>query len=245
MTRDKRVSCSDRGQVGGGEIRHGDCLVDTLIQCGLDRQMRRAPLLIASHLAVAGGVYAFTDRRPVDTEVKHTGYFTVDTTKVLATTVDSLRQENKLLVFSYKGSAKVRAEQIWLWLFGGRQELIVPAAVSYYVDLSDLSLADVSYNESAKLVTVRLPKVTLGDIAFQPENATTINGGILTWSEEQVEALRKLNYGNARRAMVVQAQQPGLLDAAKRQARSDITGLFEIPLRIAGQPEVKVVTTFN
>ena len=36
-----------------------------------------APALIVSHLAVAGGVYAFTDRRPVDTEVRHTGYFTV------------------------------------------------------------------------------------------------------------------------------------------------------------------------
>ena len=207
--------------------------------------MASAPLLIVSHLAVAGGVYALTDRRPVDTEVKSTGYFQVDTTRVLSATVDSLRDENRLLVFSYKGSATVQAERSWLWLFGGRQELIVPAAVSYYVDLSDLSLADVSYNQTAKIVTVRLPRVTLGDIAFQPENATTINGGILTFSEGQVEALRKLNYRNARRAMVAQAQQPGLLNAARKQASTNIAGLFEIPLRIAGQPDVKVVTTFR
>lgn len=207
--------------------------------------MGNGALLIVSHLAVAGGVYALTDRRPVDTEVKNEGYFRVDTTKVLATTVDSLRDEQRMLVFSYKGTAKVQAERSVWWLFGGRQELIVPGVVNYYVDLSDLSLGDVSFNEAAKVVTVRLPKVTLGDIAFQPENATTINGGILTWDDDQVEALRKLNYRNARRAMVAQAQQPGLLNTARKQVRSNITRLFEIPLRIAGQPDVKVVARFD
>ena len=117
----------------------------------------------------------------------------------------------------------------------------MPAVVNYYVDLSQLSLADVSYNKAAKIVTVRLPRVTLGDIAFQPENATTINGGLLTWDDDQVEAMRKLNYRSARRAMVAQAQQPGLLNAAKRQAKANVTAYFEIPLRIAGQPNVKVV----
>ena len=201
--------------------------------------------LIASHLAVAGGVYALTDRRPVDTEVKHTGFFTVETTKVLATTVESLRDENRLLVFSYKGNARVGAERKLIWPFRGRQELNVPAVVNYYLDLSDLTLADVAYNEAAKVVTVRLPAVTLGDIAFQPENASTVNGGILTFGEGTVEALRRLNYKNARRAMVAQAQQPGLLNAARRQARNDVENYLTIPLRIAGQPDVKVVAVFK
>jgi len=204
-----------------------------------------APALIASHLAVAGVTYGLTDRRPVDTETNHTGFFQVETTKVLATTVESLREEANLQVFSYKGNAKVKAERTKWWLFGGRQELSVPAVVNYYVNLSGLSLADVSYNETAKIVTVRLPRVTLGDIAFQPENATTMNGGVLTWDDDQTEALRKLNYKNARRAMVAQAQQPGLLNAARRQATSNIASLFEIPLRIAGQPDVKVLATFR
>ena len=204
-----------------------------------------APLLIVSHLAVAGGVYAFTDRRPVDTEVKNKGFFSVETTKVLSATVESLREENKLLVFSYKGNAKVSAEHRWLWLFDGRQELSVPAVVNFYVDLSQLTYSDLSFDKQSKLVTVRLPKVTLGDIAFQPENATTINGGVLTWDDDQVEALRKLNYKNARRALVAQAQQPGLLNIAKRQATTNVTSMFEIPLRIAGMPDVKVVATFK
>nr|WP_274604055.1 DUF4230 domain-containing protein [Sphingomonas sp. CFBP 13720] len=156
-----------------------------------------------------------------------------------------MRDENRLLVFSYKGAANVRAERTVWWLFGGRQELSVPAVVNYYVNLSDLTLADVAFNEKAKIVTVRLPKVTLGEIAFQPESATTTNGGILTYDEDQIEALRKLNYRAARKAMVAQAQQPGLLNAARRQAKTNVVSLFEIPLRIAGQPDVRVVATLD
>jgi hypothetical protein len=205
----------------------------------------KGAFLIATHLGAAALGWAVTDKRPVDTEVKHDGFFQITTSKVLATTVESLRDESKLLVFSYKGSAKVQAEKVSWWMFAGRQELSVPAVVNYYVDMSGLTLDDLSYNDTAKIVTVRLPKLTIGDIAFQPENATTINGGVLTWDEDQVEALRKLNYKAARRAMVAQAQQAGLINAAKRQAVTNITSYFEIPLRIAGQPDVKVVATFR
>ncbi len=202
-------------------------------------------MLIVSHLAVAGGVYALTDRQPVDMEVRHTGFFTAETTKVLATTVESLRDENRLLVFSYKGNARVSAERTRFWLLTGSQELNVPAVVNFYLDLSNLTLADVAYNAAAKIVTVRLPKVTLGDVAFQPENASAVNGGVLTYGEGTVEALRKLNYKNARRAMVAQAQQPGLLNEAKRRAIFNVQNYFEIPLRIAGQPDVRVIATFR
>ncbi len=203
------------------------------------------PALIATHLGAVAVGWAVTDKRPVDEQVKHTGFFQIDTTKVLATTVESLRDENRLLVFSYKGDARVRTERTKWWLFGGRQELSVPAVVNYYVDLSDLTLADVSFNETAKLVTVRLPKLTIGDVAFQLENSTTINGGLLTWDDDQVEAMRKLNYVSARRAMVAQAQQTGLINAARRRAIENVSNYFEIPLRIAGRPDVKVIATFR
>jgi len=159
--------------------------------------------------------------------------------------VESLKQENRLLVFSYKGAATVETGRSILWIFRGNQQLQVPAVVNYYLDLSQLTLSDVTYDERAKLVRVRLPKLTIGDIAFQPENATTINGGILSFSDEQVEDLRKLNYAAARKAMVAQSQQKGLVDAAKRQAIANIQNYFEIPLRIAGLPDVKVTASFQ
>ena len=189
--------------------------------------------------------YWVAPRELLDNEVIHKGFFRTDTRKVLSATVESLRLDNKLLVFSYKGAADVAVTRSRWIIFEGRQQLRVPAVVNYYIDMSKLTMANVAFNEQAKLVTVKLPSLEMGDVAFQPENATTINGGLLTFSEDEVEELRKLNYQNARRAMIKQAQGKGLIDVAKNNARTNIQTYFEIPLRIAGQPDVKVVAAFE
>lgn len=204
-----------------------------------------APLLIASHLAVAGGVYAAIDKRPVDTEVQHEGYFSVTTSHILAATVASLREEAKLEVFSFKSSPQVVTDRTRFYLFGIHQRLVVPATINFYLPLSDLSVADASYDERAKIVTIKLPRLTIGDVAFEPEKATTINGGLLSFSETEVEEIRKLNYAQARRAVVAQAQQAGFINIAKRQAIATVEQYFSIPLRIAGLPNVKVIATFK
>lgn len=201
--------------------------------------------LAASHLAVFGVGWALAPDQAVDEEVQQSGFVKVQTAKVLEATIESLRTENKLLFFSYKGSAKVVASRTYYKFFSGRQELQIPAVVNYYLDLSELTLANVTFEEKAKIVRVRLPKLKLGDIAFQPENAMSVSGGVLSWNDYQVEALRKLNYQTARKAMVRQSQQKGLVDAAKKQAVENITNYFEIPLRVAGLPDVKVVATFD
>lgn len=184
-------------------------------------------------IAFAAG-YWFAPREMLDEEAAYSGMLRVDTTKVLSATVESLREESKLLVFSYKGTAKVRAARSRFWVLGGKQELSVPAVVAYHIDLNKLTMANVGFNEKAKLVTVKLPPLQVGEIAFQPENATTINGGLLTFSESEVEALRKLNYQTARKAMVKQAQGQGLINMAKRRARENITTLFENPCALPG-----------
>lgn len=200
--------------------------------------------LLLLPIATFGLGYWVAPKEQLDREVEQSGFLQVDTKQVLATTVESLREENKMLVYSYKGMARVKVKRTKLWLFGGTQLLIVPAVVNYYIDLQDLTLADVQYDEKTKIVRVKVPRVTLGDIAFQPEQATTTNGGLLTWSQDQVDELQKLNYASARRAITAQAQGRGLVTAARRRAINNVQSYFEIPLRIVGQPDVKVVATF-
>ena len=201
-------------------------------------------MLVGSSLAAFGVGYVVAPKERLDTEVENRGFFSTTSSTVLSATVDSLRYENKLLVFSYKGTAKVRAEIDGLFFFNGEQNLIVPASVNYYLDLSQLTLADVVFDEKAKLVRVKLPKLQIGDIAFQPENSMTVNGGLLTFNAGQIEKLNRVNYKAARRAMVKQAQGKTLVANAQRQAQANIAILFEIPLRVAGLPDVKVVATF-
>ena len=189
--------------------------------------------------------YAVAPREMLDEEVHYDGLFRTDTTKVLSTTVASLRLENKLQVFAFKGGARVWAKTTRIFILSGRQELYVPAVVNYYLDLSKLTAADVQLDEKTKQVTVKLPPLQVGEIAFQPENATTSNGGILTFSQAEVDELTRLNYTTARKTMVKQAQQASIIAMAQRQARESIVRYFEIPLRIVGRPDLKVVATFS
>ena len=207
----------------------------------------RVPLsfLMGSSLTAFGIGYIVAPTEPLDTEVTDSGFLSKTTTQVLSATVQSLRKENKLQVFTYKGATKVSTGTDGLLFFNGAQELNVPAMVNYYLDLNELTFADVTFDEKAKLVRVLLPKLQIGDIAFQPEQATTVNGGLLTFGEGYVEAFRKKNYASARKAMVAQAQGKDIVAEAKEQAVEAVTNYFEIPLRIVGQPDVKVVATFK
>lgn len=203
------------------------------------------PGILLTGAAGLGAGYALAPKEILDEKVEQSGLLRIDTTKVLSTTVESLRSENSLVVYSYKGTATVKATRTTWWIFKGEQRLIVPYAVDYRLNLSNLTLDKVEYNKAAKIVTVHLPKLSMSNVAFQPEHATTINGGILTYDDDTVQELGKLAYKTARTAATKQAQQNGMVDVAKRQARENVQAYFEIPLRIAGHPDVKVVATFD
>src|SRR5690348_8481173 len=113
------------------------------------------PALLITHAAAIGAGYYLAPREILDNEVEHAGFFQVDTKKVLAATVESLRSENKLVVWSYKGTATVRVERSKWWIFGGRQTLTVPAVITYHLDLSGLTLENANYNEAQKIVRVQ------------------------------------------------------------------------------------------
>lgn len=201
--------------------------------------------LVVTHLvAVAVGFWS-APVKLFDQTVKQSGLFTTDTMQVLSATVLSLRAENKLLVYSYKGEAHVVVHRTEFWVIPGTQKLTVPATVFYVLDLSDLTLDRVHYDERAKLVTVTLPPLKLGDVAFQPEAAQTDNGGLLTYNQATVDELNQLAFGEARRAFTKEAQEKTLVEAAQRQAKENIQSYFEVPLRIVGKPEVRVVATFD
>ena len=203
-------------------------------------------------MAAFGLGYLVAPKEQLDSEVQYTGIMTTETHKVLSATVESLRSENKMLVFVYKGSVTVESKTQYRipgtdrYLPGveGVQTLVVPFVNNYYLDLSKLTLGDISYNEQERRVTVRLPAVEMGDVAFQPERAVIINNGLLTFSQATVDELMRKSYGSARRAAIAQAQQPGMKQQAQKNAVANVQTYFEIPLRIVGQPDVKVVATF-
>jgi len=202
-------------------------------------------LLALTHLLAAGAGFAVAPRELLETEVVHNGFFQTDTKRVLAAAVESLRAENKLLIYSYKGFAAVSAERDGFLFLDGHQDLIVPAAVSYFVDLSRLTAEQVTFDEASRIMTINLPPLVMGDVAFEPEGARTSNGGLLTFDQDEVDELSRLNYASARKAFVKQAQGQAIVEAAEREARANIQSVLALPLRIVGRPDIAVVARFT
>lgn len=204
----------------------------------------RWKVLAATHLLAAGAGFALAPRELLETEVRSAGFFTTDTRRVLSAAVDGLRSDGTLIVLRVKGTATVSTDRDGFLLLDGHQVLVVPATVSIGVDLSRLSMGDVTYDEAAGLVTVRLPPLTMSDVAFEPEGARTVNGGLLTFSQAQVDQLGRANYAAARRAFIKQVQGTELVTAARAAARASVEGYFQMPLRAAGRGDVRVVASF-
>ena len=205
----------------------------------------RWKVLAATHLLAFGAGFALAPREMLETEVRSAGFFTTDTRRVLSAAVDGLRSDGTLVVLRVKGTATVSTDRDGFLLLDAHQVLVVPATVSLGVDLSRLSMEDVAYHEDAGLVTVRLPPLTMSDVAFEPEGARTVNGGLLSFSQAQVDQLSRGNYAAARRAFIKQVQGAELVGAARTAAKNSVQTYFEMPLRAAGLADVRVVATFD
>lgn len=189
--------------------------------------------------------YKTAPREILDTNVKSAGFLSRETTRVLSATVESLRSENQLVVYRFSGEVRVSIEKTALaGLLNGQQELYVPATVVYYLDMKDLNEEDVTYDERSKLVLVKLPALKLDDVAFQPERSRQINNGLMTLSAEVVSELERKNYSQARNTFIKMAQQPSIMENARRQAEVSVKSYFEVPLRVVGNPDVKVRAYF-
>jgi hypothetical protein len=199
-------------------------------------------------LAVVAGLsffvgYKLAPREILDSEVKHVGILVFDTKKVLSATIESLKSESRLVSYSYVGNQNVAISRSYWRLFNGNQQLIVPATVSYFVELAELTESSVTYNDVTNTVTITAPRLLLS-VDFDPRRATTVNSGLMTFSDSEVQALTKLNYDTARKSAVKQGQQSELVRLARERSKENIKRLFEIPLRVAGNTEVKILVKF-
>ena len=169
--------------------------------------------------------------------------FRVDVQRVLGPAIISLKAENKLIVYRFSGDARVRTT-ISYGPIRGDQQLIVPGTVVYFVDMAEFGPKDVRYDKASETVEIKLPPLRLGDIAFQPEQATEINGGLITMNNSIVAELVRDNYAGARHQFLEIANSQQNIDAAKAQAIKDVTAQFEVPLRTVGHKDTKVSVHF-
>lgn len=210
----------------------------------MDINLRHAALTLAAVAGVSFVVgYQVAPREILDSTVEHVGFLTVDTKKVLSATIESLKSESRLVSYSYVGTQNVSIDRDKWIVFNGNQQLIVPATVSYFIDLAQLTETSATFDEYTNTVTVTLPKLML-TVEFDPRRATIINNGLLTLNDEVVQALTKINYDTARKSAIKQGQQAALVQSARDRTTENIERLFQVPLHAAGKAGVKVIVTF-
>lgn len=210
----------------------------------MDINLRHAALTLAAVAGVSFVIgYQVAPREILDSTVEHVGFLTVDTKKVLSATIESLKSESRLVSYSYVGIQNVSIDRDKWIIFNGNQQLIVPATVSYFIDLAQLTETSATFDESTNTVTVTLPKLML-TVEFDPRRATIINNGLLTLNDEVVQALTKINYDTARKSAIKQGQQAALVQSARDRTKENIERLFRVPLQAAGKAGVKVIVSF-
>ena len=210
----------------------------------MDINLRHAAVTLAAVAGVSFVVgYQVAPREILDSTVEHVGFLTVDTKKVLSATIESLKSESRLVSYSYVGTQNVSIDRDKWIVFNGNQQLIVPATVSYFIDLAQLTETSATFDVSTNTVTVTLPKLML-TVEFDPRRATIINNGLLTLNDEVVQALTKINYDTARKSAIKQGQQAALVQSARDRTTENIERLFQVPLHAAGKAGVKVIVTF-
>jgi hypothetical protein len=210
----------------------------------MDINIRHAALTLVAIAGVSFSAgYKVAPREILDATVEHVGLLTVDTKRVLSATIESLKSESRLVSYSYVGNQNVSINRSSWYVFNGHQQLIVPATVSYFIELTKLNESSATFDESANTVTVVVPKLML-TVDFDPRRATMINSGVLTLNDSVVQALTKLNYDTARKSAIKQGQQAELVRSAKEHTRKNIVQLFQVPLQVAGKAGVKIVVLF-
>ena len=181
--------------------------------------MAQPGMLIITHLCAAGIGFAVAPRELLESEVKNEGFFQAGTKRVLAAAVESLRTNRCLVIYAYRGFAAVSVEEDGFVVLDGRQELLVPASVTYMIPLSEMSAEDIADDSQRKTLTIRLPALVMSDVAFEPEGARILSAGLITFSQKKVEEFTRQNYALARRAFIKQARGATLVDGTQHATR--------------------------
>ena len=165
---------------------------------------------------------------------------------VATASLQSMRAENRLTVFAARYVSVVSShEQRLGGLLSYDRTLILPGDVRYELDLAKLDPKDVSWDQTKRTLTVRIPEVEVAgpdvDIKAVKEYG---NGGVLSSLTNANEELDQANRDRAVTDLRKQATAAVPMQLARQSARAAIERSFAMPLLAAGFKDVKVAVRF-
>ena len=160
--------------------------------------------------------------------------------------LEAIRREQSLLVLTARLVAPVSSTRqtlvAGLVVDTDRQASIVPATVSYRLDLAALGPEDLAWDPGARLLTVRRPPLSIGQPTIHWDEAETFSReGWLPLNDSIALRLQQDNLAKAPALFQAQARAPALLAQAREAADAALAATLRLPLAAAGFPDARVV----
>jgi len=207
----------------------------------MDRRLNKALVLAMVGIALILGVLV-----GVTTGIVDRIFGGPDPKTIATSSLESMRAENRLTVFAARYVSVVTSQVQRLGgLINTQRTLILPGDVRYELDMSKLQPKDVSWDNSNRTLTVRLPEV---DVAGPDIDINAVKeyggGGVLSALTDANQQLDQNNRARAVADLRKQATAAVPMQLARQSARAAVERSFAMPLLAAGFKDVKVVARF-
>lgn len=153
---------------------------------------------------------------------------------IASASLQGLREQNRLSAFIARYVAVVTSKQNRMGL-SAQKTLIMPGMVRYEVDLARLQQRDVTWDKTAKRLSIALPPI---DVVGPQVDFNQVreygDGGILMRITDAEAKLDQANRVAGQRELVRQAREDTPMKLAKEATRRAVERSFVMPLKAAG-----------
>ncbi len=159
---------------------------------------------------------------------------------VVASTLDALQEQNRLLTFTNTSTATVTTTQSRYGL-SAKKTLIVKGVMRYEVDMAKLTDDDVRWDVGSKTLSVRVPPIEIAPPQIDLNSIQEYGeSGILRSLTNVDTALDAANRAKAQTQLLTQAKSPVLMELARAASKKAVAQNFALTLKAAGIDAVVV-----
>ena len=204
--------------------------------------MRTVLAFLTGVILMAGGGYLWSHR---DWRVSTTvdGPTSGTKTEAVEEIVTGIRQLDRLVVFQAALVAVTDAVECQLFCtIKSSQTLITPGYVNYFIDMDRLRPDAITV--AGRRVTVRLPSLGIERPNADMTHLRVFNRGVwshITYADQRLEQKTR---AMAMRQLVNQAQQPFVVDLARKQAVAAVFANTRALLNATGHRDLSLTVTF-
>ena len=160
--------------------------------------------------------------------------FSPDPVSIASASLEGLREQNRLTVFSASYNAAVTTTITRMGL-SARKTLILPGSVRYEVDLAKLDADSVRWDAQTGTLSVEIPPIEIARPEVQVDRMQSYGeGGILMKLTDAEKTLDEANRKKGVAELANQARNPLQMRLAREAARRAVESSFVLPLRAAG-----------